>query len=115
MPPDADASPPSPRRFALNGPSVAVDPALNAFRSDVADIALAGQVIASHYAEPWVRKCSRRVGFTVEPGADGAYSLDVGDLFAVLDCGRGVAWGYRLADHRVGYVDADSLSPIDGS
>ncbi len=32
-----------------------------------------------------------------------------GELFAVLDYARGWAWGYSVADHRVGYVEAIEL------
>src|SRR6266542_2359638 len=38
--------------FALTGPSDPPDPAYHAYRKDLADVALAGRVIASHYAEP---------------------------------------------------------------
>ena len=38
--------------FALTGPSDPPDPLFNAYRKDLADVALAGRVIASHYAEP---------------------------------------------------------------
>ena len=41
--------------FALTGVSQLPDPATNAYRKDLADAALAGRVIASHYAEPLVR------------------------------------------------------------
>ena len=37
------------------GPSNLPDPAIHAYRKDLADTALAGQVIASHYAEPLAR------------------------------------------------------------
>jgi hypothetical protein len=33
-----------------------------------------------------------------------------GELFAVLDYARGWAWGYSVADHRVGYVEAIELT-----
>lgn len=36
--------------------------------------------------------------------------LAPGSAFAVLDCGRGYAWGYTLPDHRVGYVSEDALA-----
>ena len=41
--------------FALAGVSDLPDPATHAYRKDLADAALAGRVIASHYAEPLVR------------------------------------------------------------
>ena len=41
--------------FALAGVSSPPDPATHAYRKDLADAALAGRVIASHYAEPLLR------------------------------------------------------------
>lgn len=105
----ATADSPLPRRFALGGPTVPLDPARHAFRADVADIALAGQVIASHYAEPLIRRCTAETPLLDSPSAPSNETLRVGDAFAVLDCGRGLAWGYRVADHVVGYVDESRL------
>src|SRR6058998_1098973 len=56
---EGDSSPAAKRRptptsadeFALAGPSGDLDPDFNAYRKDLADVALAGRVIASHYAE----------------------------------------------------------------
>ena len=110
MPP---ASSPPVRRFALTGPSAALDPLVNAFRDDVADIELAGRVVSSHYAEPFVRRCTAQTALHSDRESvseDGEETLDTGELFAVLDCNRGSAWGYRVADHRVGYVDQTTLA-----
>ncbi len=87
------------------------DPALNAYRDDLADVALAGRVIASHYAEPVIRSCVSPASIT----ADADATIPVGviapdDAFALLDCSRGRAWGYVVATHRVGYVDEDALA-----
>jgi len=120
-PPAADtasppASSPPARRFALTGPSAKLDPLLNAFRADVADIELAGRVVASHYAEPFVRRCTAQTSLKSDGDAASEHSEDglkIGELFAVLDCNRGLAWGYRIADHRVGYVDQTTLGPIE--
>lgn len=73
----------------------------------MADIALAGKVIASHYAQPVLRVCTSRVHLRSERlgGGDVIGELDRGDQFALLDCVRGQAWGYALSDHRVGFVD----------
>lgn len=48
-----------------------------------------------------------------DPGAPTTERLATGDLFAVLDCDRGLAWGYRVADHRVGYVDLAAFTRAD--
>src|ERR1700754_5010274 len=43
--------------FRLPGPSLTLDPRIHAYRDDIADIGLAGQVLAPHYARPLVRGC----------------------------------------------------------
>ena len=43
------------RALCCRGVSNPPDPLTHAYRKDLADTALAGQVIASHYAEPLVR------------------------------------------------------------
>lgn len=88
-----------------------LDPALNAYRDDVADIELAGQVVASHYAEPFLRRATGDTQLSSDAGAsDEGVTLRAGEFFAVLDCARGLAWGYRQSDHRVGYVDQKMLA-----
>src|SRR4051794_11230270 len=44
-------------RFTLSGPSIVLDPAIHAYRNDLADVALAGQLFAPHYARPVRRAC----------------------------------------------------------
>lgn len=101
-------------RFSLSGPSVALDPRIHAFRRDIADIDLAGRLMAPHYARPVIRAAGPNGGAVLaEPreGAEQATDLAPGDEFAVLDESSGWAWGYRRADHRVGYVPAQHLEP----
>ncbi|CAA9530690.1 MAG: hypothetical protein AVDCRST_MAG91-2927 [uncultured Sphingomonadaceae bacterium] len=77
----------------------------------MADIELAGRVIASHYAEPLVRICVAETPLLASPDDPGPYDmLHAGQSFAVLECGRGLAWGYRVDGHLVGYVDENKLS-----
>ncbi len=87
------------------------DPATHAYRKDLADAALAGRVIASHYAEPLLRRITTAVMTYAEPSHDSAEvaSVDVGDPLRMLDCSRGWAWGY-LADGRVAYISAEAVS-----
>ena len=103
-------------RFGLTGTSQGYDPRVVAIRPDLADIAVAGQHFAPHYAAPMMSSC-------VLPSAvlRGAPSLDAdqtsellyGEGFALLDLTGGWAWGYCLADHYVGYLAADALgAPI---
>ncbi|MEO7178623.1 MAG: NlpC/P60 family protein [Allosphingosinicella sp.] len=100
------------RRFALEGPSVHLDPRLHAWRNDIADIALAGRLFAPHYAAPLMRACGLiATPVLIEPADGPAVSeLLPGEGFAVLDVTAGRAWGYCLADHRVGYVEAIELT-----
>ena len=81
---------------------------MDAFRRDLADIALAGRVSASHFAEAVERRAVRDADVRQGREADAtvACRLRSGDGFAVLDVSGGVAWGYCMDGHRVGYVDA---------
>ena len=99
--------------FALTGPSLPLDPRVHAFRDGLADIALAGRVIASHYAKPLMRSCGAHTAF-VRPRPDvecePVSELLPGEEFAVLEYAGGWAWGYCSADHLVGYVEAIALA-----
>ena len=111
------AGPPSPPDpaiaggFGLTGVSNLPDPATHAYRQDLADTALAGQVIASHYAEPLDRHLLRDAALRVGPSVDAAQiaRLGAGVVLRMLDCSRGWAWGYA-PDGRVGYVSADAVA-----
>ncbi len=87
------------------------DPATHAYRKDLADAALAGRVIASHYAEPLLRHIVSPTKAYVDPATDSEIlaTLALGDELNMLDCSRGWAWGY-LADGRVAYIEADAVS-----
>lgn len=82
----------------------------HAYRKDLADTALAGRVIASHYAEPLLRDIIATATAYAEPSHNSAAiaSVRAGDLLRMLDCSRGWAWGY-LADGRVAYVSANAV------
>jgi hypothetical protein len=97
--------------FALSGTSALPDPTTHAYRKDLADAALAGQVIASHYAEPLLRLITKPATAYSDPSADSSVLGKVapGDELRMLDCSRGWAWGY-LADGRVAYIEASAVS-----
>jgi cell wall-associated NlpC family hydrolase len=60
-----------------------------------------------------VRACGLIATAVREEPADGAEAVSEllpGEGFAVLDFSAGWAWGYCLADHRVGYVEAIELA-----
>jgi hypothetical protein len=96
--------------FALTGTSDLPDPATHAYRKDLADTALAGRVIASHYAEPLVRHLVTSAALLAEPAEGNALlaQLAAGAEMRVLDISRGWAWGYG-PDGRVGYVRAEAV------
>lgn len=101
------------RRISLEGPSIRLDPRLHAWRNDIADIALAGRLFAPHYAAPLLRACGMIPALVLPEPADGAEAVSEllpGEGFAVLDLTAGWAWGYCLADQRVGYVEAIELA-----
>jgi hypothetical protein len=103
--------------FHLTGPSLTLDPRIHAYRDDIADIGLAGQIFAPHYARPLVRGCGSRQAFVrPAPDADSEAVTELlpGEDFAVLEYAGGWAWGYGLADHVTGYVEAIALAePIE--
>lgn len=97
--------------YSLVGVSDLPDPDFHAFRKDLADVALAGRVIASHYAEPLLKHLAipsplrRCASADCEPGDE----LQAGDDFWLLDDTAGWAWGYGGKDRRVGYVPSVAL------
>jgi hypothetical protein len=98
--------------FALTGPSADLDPNHNAYRKDLADVALAGRVIASHYAEPVEREIATATALRAGPSADAETirELQPGERFDMLDDSLGWAWGYAGADRQVGYVHLSAIA-----
>jgi hypothetical protein len=97
---------------ALTGPSDLPEPAHNAYRKDLADIALAHRVIASHYAEPLPRVMARAEPLRTGPSdqAEALRELKPGEPFEMLDNSVGWAWGYAGTDRCVGYVRSEAVS-----
>ena len=102
---------PAAEGFCLSGVSDLPDPATHAYRKDLADASLAGRVIASHYADPFVRHLIADARAMAAPSdeADEIALLLSGEELRVLDSSRGWAWGY-LPDGRVGYVRAEAVA-----
>jgi hypothetical protein len=98
--------------FALAGPSDPPDSSFHAYRKDLADVALAGRVIASHYAEPVERVVAVAAPLREGPSSDSAIvrELTPGEPVLMLDDSLGWAWGYAGEERRVGYVQSDALS-----
>ena len=77
----------------------------------MADVALAGRVIASHYAEPLLRRIAAPAAFrrSASDEAEVIAELEAGDALWLLDDTRGWAWGYAGPDRRVGYLRSEAL------
>jgi len=109
-----DSSPPSRTGadFALSGRSNPPDPKFNAYRPDLADVVLAGRVIASHYAEPIAKTVivNAPLRAAASDDAEEVAELEADDPFSLLDDTLGWAWGYAGRDRRVGYVRSEALS-----
>ena len=77
----------------------------------MADVALAGRVIASHYAEPLLRHLAASAPFrrAASDEAELIAELNAGDELWMLDDTGGWAWGYGGPERRVGYVRAAAL------
>jgi hypothetical protein len=77
----------------------------------LADIALAGQVIASHYAEPAPREVKAAGPLLASPAADAEVlgEVEAGDSFELLDDSLGWAWGYAGSERRVGYLPSAAV------
>jgi hypothetical protein len=100
-------------RFRLTGPSARPDPRVNAYRDDLADIALVGHVLAPHYARALARACGAHAALMwPAPRAEGdaVSELLPGEGFAVLEYAAGWAWGHCARDGVVGYVEAIALA-----
>jgi hypothetical protein len=103
--------------FSLKGPSITLDPRVHAVRGDLADIALAGQLFAPHYAKPVRKQCAvASVMIQDSPGAGGKAisQLLLGEDFMLVDVTGGWAWGYCRHDHYVGYLPETALKdPVE--
>ena len=97
----------------MAGPSDLPDPAFHAYRRDLADVTLAGRVIASHYVEGVDRRIAGPATLRERPSeeADVAAELDAGDAFRMLEDSVGWSWGYAGAEGRVGYVRSEAVAP----
>jgi len=95
----------------LSGPSKRPDPTTNAYRPDLADCALAHDVIASHYAQPLERVITRPSSIRARPSneAETVAQLEAGEPFSMLDNSLGWAWGYAGKDRLVGYVRSEDI------
>jgi len=104
------ANRPSRKAFALTGPSVDLDPRTHAVRGDLADVRLAEQVFAPHYAAPMATSANRdTILFADRNLSQPLAPIAAGDLFDVLELAGNHAWGRATAQAIVGYVDRLAL------
>lgn len=75
-------------------------------------MALAGRVIASHYASPAERMIKAPAALRAGPSLDAALmrGLEPGEPFLMLDDSLGWAWGYAGKERQVGYVPSEALA-----
>jgi hypothetical protein len=80
-------------------------------RADIADIRLAEQVFAPHYAVPMEAVVTRPSRLRLERAIDSEVvaTLQTGDLFEVLELAGVSAWGMAVAAGLVGYIDRTVL------
>jgi cell wall-associated NlpC family hydrolase len=92
-----------------------LDRRLNAFRPDLADIALKGQVDAEAFVEGETFTVADPV-VALRPGPDMSTGIDTellyGEKLAVFERKNGWAWVKAAFDGYVGYLPETSLSPI---
>jgi NlpC/P60 family/Bacterial dipeptidyl-peptidase Sh3 domain len=101
--------------FRLSGHSMTFDLRRHALRGDLADVVLAGQTFAPHYAEAVLRECAPPFAAMYnKPDGDQVSELLSGEAFGLLDITGGWAWGYSMHDHYVGYIRADALITPSG-
>lgn len=86
------------------------DPQTHAVRGDLADVRLAAQVFAPHYAAPIACVAGKPVGvFAARDGGERLAELAPGDPFELLELAGVHGWGIATAAGRVGYVDRAAL------
>lgn len=89
-----------------------LDPRLNVFRPDLADIRLQGQVNAARFVTgQMARVASARLAMFAAPTGQSAMSseLRAGELVDVFERAHGLAWVQNRSDHYVGYVAESGL------
>ena len=79
-------------------------------RGDLADVRLAEQVFAPHYAAPMAAVALGDTGLFADRNlSEPIASLAAGDVFEVLELAGRHAWGRAIGQNLVGYVDRSIL------
>lgn len=100
------------RRAHLAGPSRRLDRRVNAIRDDLADIALAGSVIAARYADAVALRGAVPAAMLHAAPDDDAVavsSLLFGEGFTAFDIANGWTWGQCDHDAYVGWIRSAAL------
>lgn len=88
-----------------------LDPRINAFRPDLADLTLRASVAAADYAEPVLRQCVRGLlPLLAEPHVDAKQVSQIryGEFLDVFETRKdGFAWVQNRRDRYVGYIPAN--------
>jgi cell wall-associated NlpC family hydrolase len=90
-----------------------VDSRVNAYRADIADIALAGRIAAQHYIEPVATLAAvsiTNLHRAPDTHAEVVTQLLFGEGFMVLERRDGWCWGSSARDRYVGYIEETHLS-----
>ena len=89
------------------------DPRRNAYREDLADHKLEGQVTAAHFAPGVIRQVARpAVPMRRKPEVSASLDTELlfGETVTLYDVGEGWAWVQATRDGYVGYIPADALT-----
>jgi len=90
-----------------------LDPRTHAVRGDLADVRLAEQVFAPHYAAPLKARALHDVGVFADRNLSELLAmLSEGEVFEVLELAGRHAWGMAIRAHLVGYVDRTALDKV---
>ena len=86
-------------------------------RADLADVRLASQVFAPHYAAPMAMRVTTATSILAKPSpeAETLAVLEVGDIFDVLEVASSYCWGQGRISGLVGYAACDSLSRVSAA
>nr|WP_321454526.1 NlpC/P60 family protein [uncultured Cohaesibacter sp.] len=95
-----------------------LNPSLNAFRPDLADMRLKGQVEAERFIDPVLKRVQVPVA-PLKSGADGRSGLDsqamLGEVVKLFEEGsNGWSWVQLESDGYVGYMPTSVLGPFGG-
>ena len=92
--------------------NTAPDPRLHAFRTDLADAALRGKIVAERYADGQNVQVLQTVPMRQSPAANAMMTTQAmqGEMGLVFEVANGWAWVQLHRDGYVGYVPADVLT-----